>query len=315
MPSPRRTPAAAGSATGDKENICQDRDGVPDCPTLRREGAVSTKRKKKPGGFNLRKSIAWNPAFFTEEGVLDNVELSMLNGSQVKANGSPGSGLGGTISPFCRFGKSGNTSAFKEVVENSHGKLPAKFRSTENKGRQLFSSAKTSERDERKELAGTQDKRSARSIQKYIPRPPAGYAQKKVSNSIATDQVSRIPKKSQPSLPMVPRSTSSVSNISKPNKKLAPVKTEQTCRVEGLPLKSKIKPTSLTKSSGPNIEKDVVPAVTAIREEANCFGKCKTFSPSQNSPSSSVGIPASPCAKPSALRMPSPSVGFFAQKE
>ena len=55
---------------GDKENICQDRNIVSDCPTLHREGAVSTKRKKKPGGFNLRKSIAWNPAFFTEEGVV-----------------------------------------------------------------------------------------------------------------------------------------------------------------------------------------------------------------------------------------------------
>jgi hypothetical protein len=53
---------------GDKENIRQDRNIMSDCPTLHREGAVSTKRKKKPGGFNLRKSIAWNPAFFTEEG-------------------------------------------------------------------------------------------------------------------------------------------------------------------------------------------------------------------------------------------------------
>lgn len=28
------------------------------------------KRKKKGGGYNLRKSLAWNRAFFTEEGIL-----------------------------------------------------------------------------------------------------------------------------------------------------------------------------------------------------------------------------------------------------
>jgi hypothetical protein len=55
---------------GDKENNCRDRNIMADCPTLHREGTVSTKRKKKPGGFNLRKSIAWNPAFFTEEGAV-----------------------------------------------------------------------------------------------------------------------------------------------------------------------------------------------------------------------------------------------------
>ncbi|XP_068657846.1 uncharacterized protein [Aristolochia californica] len=38
------------------------------------------KRKRKAGGCNLRKSLAWNSAFFTEEGVLDPDELSILTG-------------------------------------------------------------------------------------------------------------------------------------------------------------------------------------------------------------------------------------------
>ncbi|KAI5061243.1 hypothetical protein GOP47_0023748 [Adiantum capillus-veneris] len=37
------------------------------------------KKKKKKSGFNLRKSLAWNNAFFTEEGVLDPEELSLVN--------------------------------------------------------------------------------------------------------------------------------------------------------------------------------------------------------------------------------------------
>ncbi|KAI4322215.1 hypothetical protein L6164_021927 [Bauhinia variegata] len=39
------------------------------------------KRKKKASGYNLRKSLAWNRAFFTEEGVLNPLELSMISGN------------------------------------------------------------------------------------------------------------------------------------------------------------------------------------------------------------------------------------------
>ncbi|PIN02906.1 hypothetical protein CDL12_16700 [Handroanthus impetiginosus] len=39
------------------------------------------KRKKKGGGYNLRKSLAWDRAFFTEEGVLDPLELSVISGA------------------------------------------------------------------------------------------------------------------------------------------------------------------------------------------------------------------------------------------
>ncbi|XP_056693238.1 uncharacterized protein [Spinacia oleracea] len=39
------------------------------------------KRSKKVGGYNLRKSLAWDRAFFTEEGVLDDTELSLIGGT------------------------------------------------------------------------------------------------------------------------------------------------------------------------------------------------------------------------------------------
>ncbi|KAI9077091.1 hypothetical protein K1719_040913 [Acacia pycnantha] len=44
------------------------------------------KRKKKGGGYNLRKSLAWDRAFFTEEGVLNPLELSMISGNHSRAN-------------------------------------------------------------------------------------------------------------------------------------------------------------------------------------------------------------------------------------
>ncbi|KAG0533798.1 hypothetical protein BDA96_04G223900 [Sorghum bicolor] len=267
----------------------------------------------KPGGFNMRKSIAWNPAFFTEEGVLDNSELSVLTGSQLKANRSPGSGASSIMSSSWQSGRYGNTYVRKEAAENSHGKLPARYHRAESQGRKLFSSAKTPQRDQQKESAGTQNRSSARSIQICTPRVPAGSMQKKVPNSSAsTAQMSRIPKQSRPSPPKVPRSTSSATNSLESHKKIAPVKAVLVHRVTGLPTRLKIN----SVSSGPSIEKDAMPAVTAIREEASVSVKCKkNLSHPQINPSNPFDSTASKFAKPSALRMPSPSVGFFNQEK
>ncbi|KAJ8563543.1 hypothetical protein K7X08_031995 [Anisodus acutangulus] len=48
---------------------------------------VHMKRKKRGGGCNLRKSLAWDRAFSTEEGVLDPIELSLLSGTLVNTCG------------------------------------------------------------------------------------------------------------------------------------------------------------------------------------------------------------------------------------
>ncbi|KAL8150879.1 hypothetical protein V2J09_020687 [Rumex salicifolius] len=45
------------------------------------------KRNRKTGGYNLRKSLAWDKAFFTEEGVLSSSELSMICGTPSKLDG------------------------------------------------------------------------------------------------------------------------------------------------------------------------------------------------------------------------------------
>lgn len=49
-----------------KENVNLNK---PEPPKLSLE-PQQMKRKKKGGGYNLRKSLAWNRAFFTEEGVI-----------------------------------------------------------------------------------------------------------------------------------------------------------------------------------------------------------------------------------------------------
>ncbi|CAN6339293.1 unnamed protein product [Urochloa humidicola] len=167
MAPPRRLPAGSETDspslfnTGDKENASDAR--VSDyCSALCQDPAFSPNTKTN---FNLRKSIAWNPAFFTEQGVLDNSELSLLTGSQLKPNASP-------RSPFCRSGSSATASVLKEFTDNSHAKLPAKY---EKQGKKLFFSVKTSQRGQQREPTETKnDKASSRSIQKCISRVPSG---------------------------------------------------------------------------------------------------------------------------------------------
>ncbi|XP_020522161.1 uncharacterized protein LOC105420560 isoform X2 [Amborella trichopoda] len=50
-------------------------------PPITSEEPLQTRKRKKGGGYNLRKSLAWHRAFLTDEGVLDPLELSIVNGS------------------------------------------------------------------------------------------------------------------------------------------------------------------------------------------------------------------------------------------
>ncbi|KAL3530623.1 hypothetical protein ACH5RR_009945 [Cinchona calisaya] len=65
--------------TTNKENVTASTNKS-EGPKLNME-PMQMKKKKKVGGYNLRKSLAWNKAFFTEEGVLDPIELSMISGT------------------------------------------------------------------------------------------------------------------------------------------------------------------------------------------------------------------------------------------
>ncbi|KAH7436546.1 hypothetical protein KP509_05G025400 [Ceratopteris richardii] len=61
------------------EQQAVDREAQDELMLLHAEDPSVKKKKKKKSGFNLRKSLAWNNAFFTEEGVLDPDELSLVN--------------------------------------------------------------------------------------------------------------------------------------------------------------------------------------------------------------------------------------------
>ncbi|KAJ0987688.1 hypothetical protein J5N97_006044 [Dioscorea zingiberensis] len=127
----------------DKENICAGNDLVvpKETPMLR------PRSSRKAKGFNLRKSLAWNNAFFTEEGVLDPMELSTLTtGSVSKMNGTSLSVNKGAMSPLMRFNHSGERSkpAFHDLEEKMCSKGSAKSRVKDAKGSKTISKLEVS---------------------------------------------------------------------------------------------------------------------------------------------------------------------------
>ncbi|GER55167.1 NAD(P)-binding Rossmann-fold superfamily protein [Striga asiatica] len=86
-----------------KENININKS---ESPKLSME-PLQMKRKKKGGGYNLRKSLAWDKAFFTEEGVLDPVELSVISGTSCRER-----------SPFINGGTHGSPQIPKKLEKD-----------------------------------------------------------------------------------------------------------------------------------------------------------------------------------------------------
>lgn len=56
-----------GSTSSNKENMNANKSEVPKLSVE----PQPMKRKKRGGAYNLRKSLAWDRAFFTEEGVFE----------------------------------------------------------------------------------------------------------------------------------------------------------------------------------------------------------------------------------------------------
>uniref|UniRef100_A0A0E0DLB1 Uncharacterized protein n=1 Tax=Oryza meridionalis TaxID=40149 RepID=A0A0E0DLB1_9ORYZ len=84
--------------------------------------AESPKRRKAKTGVNLRKSLAWDSAFFTSEGVLDTEELAVVNSTFRKAQGSR---LPGIAEEMRRSGESTTSTLESEswVMENLETEL------------------------------------------------------------------------------------------------------------------------------------------------------------------------------------------------
>ncbi|KAJ1291069.1 hypothetical protein BS78_02G291400 [Paspalum vaginatum] len=133
---PRPDPTHAGSLVATEATSClytsgggsavaAGRDADPDSVMEERaapERAESPKQRKAKTGVNLRKSLAWDSAFFTSEGVLDSEELAIVNSTFRKTQGSR---LPGIMEEMRRSGESTTSNMESEtgLMENLETEL------------------------------------------------------------------------------------------------------------------------------------------------------------------------------------------------
>ncbi|GAB4859249.1 hypothetical protein Ancab_010709 [Ancistrocladus abbreviatus] len=113
------------SPNSNKENLKMSTNKIT-TPSLSME-PQKMKRSRKSRGNNSRKSLAWDRAFLTEEGVLDSLELSMLTGVPCKPCGeelSTISEVGKSLTPTNSNSNSRSTD-IQSVEENLFEELPS----------------------------------------------------------------------------------------------------------------------------------------------------------------------------------------------
>ncbi|KAK9154144.1 hypothetical protein Sjap_001624 [Stephania japonica] len=328
---------------GDKENL--------DEKNLSAENSKKQmKMRRKVKGYNLRKSLAWNSAFFTEEGVLDSSELSTLCDKSIRES---------------------KTSTLSSISEETSAPMPksgdTSLRKPSNEGRKLAGALSRKARTaSQKSVASTPSKAQvAKGIRIAsngggCPRPPASSSQKKPLNSnLGSAPVvnSRLPK---PPLPKFESSTVSSnkyagtgarglsSNLNIPSgsvQKSVVFKGRNSTKVASGIASSSSKPMLLR--SGKNLQgKSSSPApvptnskLSQASKHNNGIAEKKVLNPAllgdKPAPINGTGLsgfvePPVPNnndrggntqtaqfqpAKPTGLRMPSPSLGFFDQKK
>ncbi|KAJ8506470.1 hypothetical protein OPV22_007356 [Ensete ventricosum] len=287
------------------------------------------KMSKKSGRCNLRKSLAWNQAFLTEEGVLDPLELSILGGSSMKQKESVLSVINGQLSPLLGFHKSDATTPCNAVGQKTIGKMRVQSGGRKLKDSNLIGKLDASIQEEQQELMVSGIISSSKRTTKTMPRLPAAssypltflfqkefvdtYYQRGVASSNAANPTSKIPKfmptKSHAaSLTATPRDEISTPKDFTLDQRAMMVYTEQNSSVRCIQsnMRNQSACAQSSKSSAVNSHR---PLGTTI----SCYSSKESSSYPSKAYHAAGGALAPGHAKPSALRMPSPSLGFFQQ--
>ncbi|KAJ4725959.1 Retrovirus-related Pol polyprotein from transposon TNT 1-94 [Melia azedarach] len=316
----RKLDISSNRESAGKENVNSNKS---EAPKLSME-PQQMKRKKKGGGYNLRKSLAWDKAFFTDEGVLDPSELSLISGNFGKSSGKMLSVIeeDGIESSGC------NSEDLTALEENLFKDLPASNASEDRKSSgALFSkigssagvSVASTSSAKRKVLSAHDVSRNKRSgprpvasascvsnVKRNQKAQPAVHIQRNVglkasSNSIKgaqTDARSGLPGRSMAVKSSVQQARRNVANSA--------LEVKSSARSQH-PLVSKTNNTSQIDDRGP-------PLPTPGHVSNNYDGDSRKAAFSLPSGGSKQYTQLQ-TAKPSGLRMPSPSLGFFNQSK
>ncbi|KAG0450402.1 hypothetical protein HPP92_026813 [Vanilla planifolia] len=277
------TTGPSGSFEGSvrDENICPE-DG-------RASSALGSKRSRKDRKCDLRKSLAWNPAFFSEEGVLDPSELSVIAGSvitpscKVPCNSHLRKSPGMRFDKFCRT----RLSNVKEKV--SCKRQPVLMSRSNEKDKLSFSEAST--HNELSMLMCSKKMTSMKGMSKDLPYTNARHTR--------TSSVSKQMHFSCGLPSTLKQAKQKAVRMQSPEGKFKNEETEKSLVEEKCIGQLNSYPSSSTKSQSERSCSYSAALKSSISHEPHLF----------EMPSVPIQV------KPSALRMPSPSLGFFQQKK
>ncbi|XP_020252653.1 uncharacterized protein LOC109829957 isoform X2 [Asparagus officinalis] len=316
MTEEREAPMLQSPMTGSLDDEMEEKENLCSVQEDKIGALMQRNRNKKVGGCNLRKSLAWNQAFFTEEGVLDQMELSFLSRSTNKSSDNLASVS--EMSPLTEYSKS-------NIKPPPHGPVTNSKRK-DSRPRKLFSSS-----NEEPEAHGMTSgkKPSAKGIFRNIPRSPSTHSQKRVANVSRVNPTSKLPKftPAKLHLPFPTTSKNVTTKSSKTDHSAVKVNVGQNASARLSNAKMDLAcSSSSSKFSAENHGKILAENYTATsktitnRSSSSKLHVAVSCAPAKAAPllpqsQDSGGHPPPTNARPSALRMPSPSLGFFRQEK
>ncbi|KAF3956229.1 hypothetical protein CMV_018624 [Castanea mollissima] len=310
-----------------KENINANKVEI---PKLNME-PQQMKRKKKGGGYNLRKSLAWDRAFFTEEGVLNPSELSMISGSFSKVGGGMLSIIPeeGRESLSSASGGTHNAADLQSLEVDLFKELPTSVKKDGKSGSRLLPKHGSPAKDNvapasaaKRKVLATNDVNRNSSVFSRTTKSATSGANDSRRNQIA--QPVSVQRKTGP------KASSDSAKIVQNNSKSGPAIKSLTAGTSVRQARRKAVISASEKHPSTNLQH---PPVTEANNSSDIIPA--TLLPStSHTPDShdgggkkfAVTLPQNDCitggqmqhaqlqkAKPSGLRMPSPSLGFFGQ--
>ncbi|XP_010483658.1 PREDICTED: uncharacterized protein LOC104762128 [Camelina sativa] len=328
------------------------------------------KKKKKNAGFNLRKSLAWDRAFSTEEGVLDSSELSKITGTACQVGGDRLSAIQEEFRESTPASKCTSVSpGLQALEENLFDDLPVNSKYREKKFvsgilPKYGSPSKVQSSLAQKKVTSAQELRSG-SKRSGCPQPPPSSSLKRPANVHTTTSRSR-----ELSISKVPSPTTKSDPITAPNnmkrtthspskpKNSQPTQLKNSQRSLGSGSSSRNTSSIKSKTKSSLASKPSIPKPSLQPARRNMISKTSEISSVSNSQHSVVGksnlgpmttstvamlghgstdsnvvtmgtsLAQSSCnrvgntqsavsrlGKPSGLRVPKPSIGYFSQSD
>jgi hypothetical protein len=327
------------------------------------------KKKKKNAGFNLRKSLAWDRAFSTEEGVLDSSELSKITGTACHLGGDRLAAIQEEYRESMSASKCNVSPGLQALEENLFNDLPVNSKNREKKlvsgiMPKYGSPSKSQSSSAQKKVISAQDLRSG-SKRSGCPRPPPSSSLKRPANVHTTTSrcrelsISKVPttksdpvtvgnnmkrttqspikaKNSQPtqlknsqrslgseSFSKNTSSTKSKTKSSLASKSSIPKPSLKQARRNVISKSSEIPTVSYSQHSvvaksnvGPMTASDVAMLGHAsVIPDSNVITLGTSLAQSSCNKAGSTQSAVSRLGKPSGLRAPKPSIGYFSQSD